>query len=150
MRLAFLTLTPRAKSFLCKCAVTALSKQARSVTLALEIIQHAVIHRLANSELGPCATRVVPLVVQVAASLRQKRRYAGSLEMIGVIRPSFVPETRQHVQQTSLNQTVRTSRSSDSGCSHTPSKAKAVGLENWRAPTVFAPHWTVCFLPVLH
>ena len=105
---AFLTLTPRAKLSPCRCAVTASLKRTRNVILVRVTIQHAVIRRRASSRPGPCVTRAARLVVQVIASLRRERNYAGSPGMIGVIRPSFVPVTRRHAQRISPSQTVRT------------------------------------------
>jgi hypothetical protein len=130
MRLAFLTLIPRAKSFLCRCVVMALSKRARTVILVRETVQRAVIHKLANSELEPCVTRVVRLVVQVIVGLRRARSCAGSPGMIGVTRPSFVPVTRQRVQQISLCQTVRSLCFSNPDRSYTSLRPK---LWDWRA-----------------
>ena len=149
IHLAFLTLIPRVKLFLCRCVVTASSKQARSVTPVRITIQHAVIHRLVNSQPEPCVTQVVRLAARVIASLRRERSCAGNPGMIGAICRNFVPVIRQHVQRISLSQTVRSSCFSNPDRISCFYKAKAVGLKIWRAPTVFAPHWTVRFLHVL-
>jgi len=146
MGLAFSTLIPRVKLSLCRCAVMASSKQTRSVTLVRVTTQHAVIHRLANSELEPCATRVVRLAAQETAGLPRERKNAGDPGMIGAMHQSFVPATRQRARRISPHQTVRTSRrSSRADTLSYFFKVKAVGLEGWRAPMVFARHWTVGF-----
>ena len=129
-RLAFLTLIPRVKLFLCRCVVMESSNRARTVTPVLVTAQRAVIHRLANSGLEPCVTRAVRLVARVIASSHRVRSYAGSPGMIGVTWPSFVPGTRRHVQRTSLSQTVRTPRFSDLDRSHISLRSK---LWYWRA-----------------
>jgi hypothetical protein len=110
-RLASLIPIPRARLFPCKCAVMASSKRARSVTLVLVTIRHAVIPRLASSGSEPFVTQAVRLAARVIASLPRERSYAGSPRMIGVMYPSFVLVTRQRVQRTSPSQTVRTSDS---------------------------------------
>ena len=129
MRLAFSTLIPRVRLFLCRCVAMASLKQARSVTPARVTIRRAVIHRPANSQPEPCVTQVVRLAVQPIASSLRRRSYAGSPRMIGVIRPSFVPVIRRHVQRISLSQMVGTSCVSSPHCSHTSLRPK---LWDWR------------------
>lgn len=106
------------------------SKRARIVTLVWATIQHAVIHRLANSPPGLCVIQVVQLAVRVIASLRRKRSYAGNPRTTDVIRPSFAPVTRQRVQRISLSRTVRTHDPHNPGCSNNSSRSK---LWDWRA-----------------
>ena len=91
------------------------SKRARSATLVREIARHAVIHKLASSRPGPCATQVVRLVAQRIAGLRRQHSYAESPGMISVIRPSSVLVTRQLAQRISPSQTVGTSGTSNPG-----------------------------------
>lgn len=130
IRLASLTPIPRVKLSLCRCAVMVLSRRARSVTLVRVTTQRAVIHGLASSGPELCATQVVRLAARVVVSLHRKHSHAGSLGTIGVICPSFVPVTRQHVPRISLSQTVRTSRSSNPDRSHDSPRPELWG---WKA-----------------
>ena len=120
--LASLTLIPHVKLSLSRCAVMVSSRRARSVTLVRVTTQRAVIHGLASSRPELCATQVVRLAARVIVSLHRERSHAGSPGTIGVICPSFVPVTRQHVPRISLSRTVRASRSSNSGCFHNSSR----------------------------
>lgn len=135
IRHAFLTLILHVKSFPCRCAAMASSKQGKSVTPVRVTIQHVVIHRLANSGPEPCVTQAVRPVAQAIATLRQQRSYAGSRGMIGVIHPSFALATHQRVQRISLNQTVRASCPFNQDRSHISSRPRlwdrGVGLCRW-------------------
>lgn len=114
-------------------------------------IQHAVIHRLANSQPEPCATQLVRLAAQVIVSWLQQRNYAGSPGTLDVMWPSFAPVLRQRARQIPPNQTVRERLLPlCSRWSSYLSKVKAAGVEGSRAPTVFAPHWIVSFLRVVY